>query len=485
MKATRASDSQNIAIARARLNNRHIEYELFRAILSDDIHLKEPEIAGVKQSTERSNSATQSQESAKHTEPAATQDDESPATNNYTDVPSTPQFTGELLDVAIDDYVSIHELYLVNGPEVPEDEQTHVVIIHGYMAAIGFFIKNIESILKSKRGIRLHLIDLPGFGNSSRPKFPQHFLTDPATVPQKITQILEIENWFIDRLELWRKKRHIRHFKLIAHSMGAYLSSCYLMKYNKDNLVLEFMLVSPMGTESSDVSLLNNKKFQFNHHEVGGDPFQELHFQDENDNLLINKDIEKLWQRLGRPRFPKNLVLKKIWQYHKSPFQIAQYFGPLYSKILSVWSFLRFKNVKTNEDEEIIGTSIKPGSSSAISSTDLILKLHNYSYSIFNQYQGSGELAITKFINHRILPRLPLCDRGFIDYLSKSKVRTLWLYGDRDWMNHKGGEYIWEQLNELDPNLSDYQIIQNAGHHIYLDNPVEFNELAIKFFDLK
>ena len=47
---------------------------------------------------------------------------------------------------------------------------------------------------------------------------------------------------------------------------------------------------------------------------------------------------------------------------------------------------------------------------------DLILKLHNYSYSIFNQFQGSGEIAITKLITPEILAKLPLADRGLIDF---------------------------------------------------------------------
>ncbi|KAM9897655.1 hypothetical protein OXX69_010181, partial [Metschnikowia pulcherrima] len=99
-----------------------------------------------------------------------------------------------------------------------------------------------------------------------------------------------------------------------------------------------------------------------------------------------------------------------------------------------------------------------------------------------NQYQASGELAITKLINHEIVPRIPLCDRGFVEYLHDAKIKTLWMYGDKDWMNTKGGEYCVEKLQGLGSPDADLVVLENAGHHIYLDNPEKFNKAAIKFF---
>jgi len=162
--------------------------------------------------------------------------------------------------------------------------------------------------------------------------------------------------------------------------------------------------------------------------------------------------------------------LQKLWEWNKSPFQMLQILGPFYSKLLSYWSFQRFGNLRVNDGENEVNV-------------DLILKLHNYSYSIFNQFQGSGELAITKLINHEILAKLPLCDRGFVKYLHDSEIRTLWLYGDKDWMNFKGGYHIFEQLSKIN-SLSSFQIIKDAGHHIYLDNPEEFNKSCLEFFNL-
>lgn len=120
------------------------------------------------------------------------------------------------------------------------------------------------------------MIDLPGFGNSARPKFPRQFLTKPTKKRQQIEQILEIENWFIDKIENWRLIRNIANFKLIAHSMGAYLSCCYVMKYNNQGdtkIVSDLILVSPMGTESNEHSLINDERYNINLH-YASDPLR-------------------------------------------------------------------------------------------------------------------------------------------------------------------------------------------------------------------
>lgn len=424
---------------KAKMSNKMIEYELLKAILSDNVYIKDP--------------------------------------SNLNEESKDGKINGEIIDVEVEPGLFIHEFYVENNTELVDvEDEIHIVIIHGYMAAFGYFVKNIEQIVKAKPGIRLHVIDLLGFGNSSRPQFPPEFIITPLSSKQKIKQVLDIENWFITRIEEWRLKRKIRKFKLIAHSMGAYLSSCYLMKYNNQykgdinddsKIVDQFVIVSPMGTESSPFSLINLKQYQFNYYENGSDPFRELgEFTDLEE---VSEELLLLWEHLGKPKFPRHFLLKKLWEYNMSPFQLLQKFGPLYSKILSYWSFQRFRNLLSNNGDL---------------SNDLILKLHKYSYSIFNQYQGSGELAITKLINHEILAMLPLSDRGFVEFLADSKIESLWMYGDKDWMNIKGGKHVYEKITSLNKGLANFKVIENAGHHIYLDNPEHFNNCALEFFNL-
>lgn len=434
-RPTKSTDtSPKVAAARAR--NAKIEYDLFRAILSPDVVIVPP----------------------------------------GEEVPDAP-ILGRFLDVELPelDGMYIHEFELVNKTDLslPKKE---IVVIHGYMAAMGYFVKNFEPFVKSYGNVRIHVIDMPGFGNSARPLFPKKLIKATKTKAEEINQVIEVENWFIDKLEAWRTLRDISHFSIIAHSMGAYIASCYIMKFSdkKNPIVSDFVVVSPMGTESSYVSLLKDKKLHYNHHESGGDPLQEIiASQDFNEDQEV--ELLKLWEKIGRPKFPKNAVLRTLWDWNVSPFQVLQYFGPMYLKLLSYWSFQRFKNLRSNESTD----------ASENTNLDLILKLHAYSYSIFNQYQGSGELAITKLINHEILARLPLCDRGFVEHLHDSGTRTLWLYGDKDWMNKNGGEYCVQKLVALGDTNTEFQVVKNAGHHIYLDNPDEFNRIVLGFLGLE
>lgn len=431
-------DKSKQSFEHARLNNILLEYDLFKDIFSDEVYLYPPD-------------------------KVIASDDEVEA-----------RIVARFLDVDIGNGERLHEFCMEHKAESPNEEKTHIVIIHGYMAAIGYFCKNFEPLVRSKPGTVVHVIDLPGFGNSSRVKFPDKLLQKKALVSEKIAQIHMIEDWFTERIELWRQQRNIAKFKLISHSMGAYLSCCYLMKYNKAKsgddlngyLVTDFIVVSPMGTESSYASLLSFDQER----PADINPLKELETGkdvSEEDNM---SQIRLLEEKLGRPRFPRSILLRKLWEWNLSPFQLLQRFGPFYSKLLSIWSFKRFKGLALSTSSKDLHL-------------ELLLKLHDYSYAIFNQYQGSGELAITKLINHEVLARLPLADRGLIEYLSASPIKTLWMYGGNDWMNSKGGRHIHEMLRRKNTN-SSYQIIENAGHHVYLDNPENFNASCIEFLDL-
>jgi cardiolipin-specific phospholipase len=422
-KLQRPYNSQ-IDLTQDLLKNRIIEYELFRKVLSQDILLVSP------QSGEQ-------------------------------DIANC-QFLGKFIDTKINDLIVIHEFCLQANPPNDGQEQ-HLVIIHGYMAALGYFVTNLEPLIKQNRNLIIHVIDLPGFGNSSRPKFPNHLLVNHDDKLLQINQIIEIENWFIDNIEKWRKLRNINHFKLIGHSMGAYLSCCYLLKYNtreNGNPVDHVMLVSPMGTESSSVSLINHQNLQFNHHGIINDPLKEFPLID--DERL--QDLQPIWQKIGKPKFPTNSILKFLWEHNLSPFRILSYLGPFFSKFLSIGSFKRFRHLPDKS---------------------FILKLHHYSYSIFSQYPYSGEIAITKLVNHEILARLPLCDRGLVEHFVENNVYNIWLYGDKDWMNDQGGLNIVDKIKSFNKNLTAYKIIDNAGHHIYLDNSDLFVKCCIEHLHLE
>ena len=99
--------------------------------------------------------------------------------------------------------------------------------MHGYAASLGLFIDNFDSLSRIP-GIKIHAIDLLGFGLSSRPKF--------LNFHRKLNKIFI--KWKIGSLILWRRgeKRNIGKFILMGHSFGGYLSCAYALKYNKRSL---------------------------------------------------------------------------------------------------------------------------------------------------------------------------------------------------------------------------------------------------------
>ena len=93
-------------------------------------------------------------------------------------------------------------------------QRTPLVMVHGFGCGLAAFYKNYDS-LHSKR--HLYAFDILGFGRSSRTAFSR----DPE----------EIENQFVESIEKWRKAIGLEKFILLGHSLGAFISTSYAMKY--------------------------------------------------------------------------------------------------------------------------------------------------------------------------------------------------------------------------------------------------------------
>lgn len=63
-----------------------------------------------------------------------------------------------------------------------------------------------------------------------------------------------------------------------------------------------------------------------------------------------------------------------------------------------------------------------------------------------------------------------------------------WWYGDGDWMDKTGGQMCSDIINNLADSAgrhqhSDVKIIENSGHHVYLDNITQFNNSVLEEMD--
>lgn len=142
----------------------------------------------------------------------------------------------------------------------------------------------------------------------------------------------------------------------------------------------------------------------------------------------------------------------KLWEKNISPFSLVRKAGPLGSKLVSMWSSRRFANLTPHKAK----------------------LLHKYSYGIF-QRPGSGEYML----NHLLAPgadaRFPLLERG----VENLQCELLWCYGSHDWMDKQGGVRATALINQKHRQpRSRVCVIPNSGHHLYLDNPGEFNRLV-------
>lgn len=166
----------------------------------------------------------------------------------------------------------IHTLEVGDPTVVPGtaewDAEPKVCVLHGYGAGSAFFFQNTKALaqaaMPSRDGSatvsnRLFALDWLGMGRSARVPFrPKPDLLDDDSVPSGTNgneskqwapgtpdlltrrRVQAAENFFLDSFEAWRRTMQIERLVLVGHSLGAYLSLAYTLKYPErvDRLVL-------------------------------------------------------------------------------------------------------------------------------------------------------------------------------------------------------------------------------------------------------
>ncbi|KAI8949416.1 Alpha/Beta hydrolase protein [Xylaria longipes] len=358
---------------------------------------------------------------------------------------------------------------------VGEPVDDALVMLHGYGAGLGFYYKNFEP-LSRLTGWKIYALDWLGMGNSKRPPFK-------ITAKDPKDKITEAENWFIDALEEWRKIRKLDKFTLLGHSLGGYLAVSYALKY--PGHINKLILASPVGIPEDPYAM--NAEMPEPSESTFQDEFtvdqQETTTHHDSDRLASAKNGTTDANTPKKRPYPSWLVW--LWDANVSPFSIVRLAGPLGPRFVSGWTSRRFNHLPDEEKQT----------------------LHDYAYSLFRQ-KGSGEyvlpyvLAPGAHARRPVINRIHAVGRQTITPATDSSPAVketgfpiIFMYGENDWMDVAGGLASEEKLKEAKARVlaqaSDEEkqkengsckviVVTKAGHHLYLDNPDEFNEYIIK-----
>lgn len=277
--------------------------------------------------------------------------------------------------------------FMIYPKDADMSKLNHFVLIHGYGAGLGFYLKNFDAISSSKNWC-IHALDLLGYGCSSRPHFDD-------SIP--------LQTYFVDSLETWRQKTGVDSMLMCSHSLGAYMSLLYTLKY--PNHVKKMLCISPAGIYKQPAP-------------PGAIP---------------------VW-------------FDWLWEQNISPFSLVRNAGPFGSMVTSGWTSRRFAKLTQQERD----------------------RLHTYTYAIFNA-RGSGEYYMPQVLGAGGVAKVPLVERA-----KDFTCDVSWVYGDEDWMPAEGGEACTKIINEQTSFDSECVVMENCGHHIYLDNYHKFNEYVLQ-----
>ncbi|KAI1109187.1 alpha/beta-hydrolase [Nemania sp. NC0429] len=357
---------------------------------------------------------------------------------------------------------------------VGEPVDDSLVMLHGYGAGLGFYYKNFEP-LSRLTGWKIYALDWLGMGNSNRPPFK-------ITAKDPKEKITEAENWFIDSLEEWRKIRKLDKFTIIGHSLGGYLAVSYALKY--PGHIKKLILASPVGVPEDPYAM--NAEMP----EPSESTFQ-AEFTVDQEATTTHHDTNRLAEAKNRPAgtaevnaprkrpYPSWLVW--LWDANVSPFSIVRLAGPLGPRFVSGWTSRRFNHLPDEERQT----------------------LHDYAYSLFRQ-KGSGEYVLPYVLAPGAHARRPIINRihavgrqtitpatETTPAVKETGFPIIFMYGENDWMDVAGGLAAEEKIKEARVRIlsqaTDEEkkkengsckvaIVKKAGHHLYLDNPEEFNE---------
>ncbi|KAL0581952.1 hypothetical protein V5O48_000009 [Marasmius crinis-equi] len=317
------------------------------------------------------------------------------------------------------------------------------VVLHGYGAGLGFYFKNFNTLAQwaGRRNTSVYALDWLGMGRSARPSF-----SVSASRKDTKARVEEAESFFVESLEQWRQKMGLEKMTLVGHSLGAYFSTVYALRY--PTRVDKLILLSPAGVPRGPDYTVPAKEL---------DPTASGNSTDDVQAASRQKveEIESRQKQAKERESRGRKLFTYLWEEGWSPFQVVRsslFWGPM---IVGKYSSRRFAGLSKEET----------------------LDMHSYILNI-TLAKGSGEYCISHILAPGAHARMPLVDR-----IEALKIPVTFVYGDQDWMDPEGGADSVEALRKAGNGQGKMYIVNNAGHHVYLDNPKAVNDLLVKELD--
>lgn len=161
-------------------------------------------------------------------------------------------------------------------------------------------------------------VDWLGMGRSSRPPFRIKAKRDDID-----GRVSEAESFFIDSLEQWRQRMGLDKMTLVGHSLGAYFSVAYALRY--PSRVNKLVLLSPAGVPRGpdDTTVPSREVVDA---QTTGEGGAETGSAQRVENLKHEQEVEKRKESRSRRLFTY------LWEEGWSPFQVVRstvFWGPM------------------------------------------------------------------------------------------------------------------------------------------------------------
>ena len=201
------------------------------------------------------------------------------------------------------------------SPEAPPP----AVLLHGYGAGLGFFFLNFPALARwaGTRGTSVYAVDWLGMGRSARVPFRVRAKRDD--IPGRV---YEAESFFVESLEEWRERAGLEKMTLIGHSLGAYFSAVYALRYPER--VHRLILLSPAGVPHDPNNTVPSREML--DRQVTGEDGPEVADDERLAALEQEQRAEKRKESIGRR------LLTHLWEEGWSPFQVVRsslFWGPM------------------------------------------------------------------------------------------------------------------------------------------------------------